>query len=230
MIEERIAELVSAHYAKEGAQLLLLSNFGVQLSKLGLWPIPGETRSLHDVVKSVATVEIIPDPDAQSFLAVVLVGDEARAHDAIERRHRLAFLRTIPRAVLLAFTVETPEDQPIYIRLEPRPGYVIGPEAAPEGHVVIESEFRLPGVDIGKLHNLSIDQIESLGSKIRLWCDNHNIDPGRFGRREASAIGTESVDRKSSSALERLYAAQPPDIAKRLAIPLDIALALSRLP
>lgn len=230
MIEKQIAEYVAAHYASPGAPVLLLSNLGFQLKEAGIWPAPGDTRSLRDAVAATPGVHIVQDPEARSFLAVVKEGDEQRAREVIDRRHRLAFLRGLPRAVILAFTLEVPKGQDIYLQLTPRASFVTGTEAVPDGFHLIDPELRMPGLDIEDLSALTLDQAGALEDRIRRWLSQHGIDPANLGSHRAGlAAQPAAASRREISGLDRLLAAQEPDVARRMTIPLDIAVALSRL-
>ncbi len=230
MIEKEIAKRVAAHYATHGAPVLLLSDLGFQLKEAGIWPASGDTRSLRDAVAATPGVHIVQDPDARSFLAVVREGDEQRAREAIDKRHRLAFLRGLPRPVILAFTLEVPQGQAMHLQLTPRPSFVTGTEAVPDGFHLIDPELRMPGLDIEDLSALTLDQAGALEDRIRRWLSQHGIDPANLGsHRTSTAVQPAAASRREISALDRLLAAQEPDVARRMTVPLDIAVTLSRL-
>ena len=211
--------------------MLLLSNLGFQLKEAGIWPAAGDTRPLRDAVAATPGLHIVQDPDARSFLAVVKEGDEQRALDAIERRHRLVFLRGLPRPVILAFTLEVPEGQAMHLQLAPRPSFVTGTEAVPDGFYPVDPELRMPGLDVEDLSTLTPDQAGALEEKVRKWFQRYGIDLGTLGAHRAGpAAQPAAAPRREVSALDRLLAAQQPDVARRMTVPIDIAVALSRLP
>lgn len=230
MIEKLIAEKVEAHYADDKAPLLLLSALGFRLKEDGIWPAAGESRPLRDIVGTTPGLRIIPDPEARSFLAVVRQGDEQRARDEIERRHRLAFLKNLPRPVLLAFTLQLPENEAVHLQLTPRASFVTGNNGAPEGFLPVDPELRMPGLNVDDLRELTQEQIEALGDTIRRWCERHGLDPAALSaHRDNPGMKSISTTKRDVSALDRLLAAQSPDVARRMTIPIDIAVALSRL-
>lgn len=233
MVEEQIADCVRAHYGREGAPLLLLSGLGTQLSKATIWPAPGDTRSLHEAVAAAPGVRIMQDPDAKPYIAVVLEGDEARATNAIAARRRLSFLRRMPRPVLLAFTVEVAEGELMQLRLTPRPSYIVGPGPLQEGHLPVEADLRIRGLDVRDLGKLEPADGDRLSANIRTWLERHRVDLGGLSsHRVPTRTEGPAADWRdgAGNALDRLFAAQEPDVARRMTVPLDIAVALSRLP
>lgn len=230
MIEDDILRLVQDHYNAPNAELLLLSDLGLYLSKANHWPSASEKRSLFEVVDATPGIGLVRDPDAKAYIAVVLSGEEPRAAAAISERRTRFFLRGLPRAFLLAFTVDMLGGQTMSVRLGPKISYSIGPAIEGES-IVVEDDLRIPGLDISNLFDLNAADVERLEVNIRAWCERHRVDPKSISRAPHKAVATAPVSTPAqSSALERLYAAQDPDVARRLSVPIDIALALSRMP
>lgn len=233
MIEDHIAKLVEAHYHPDNAEILLLSNLGERLIKEGMWPLErGDKRTLYQVAEAAPGVSIVTDPRVQAFIALVKQGDEQRARDEIERRRKLFFLRGLPSAFLRAFTVESPAGVDIWVSLTPKAFYRIAADEPDEGFYKIDGDLRVPGLDVTDLDVLSEPDRNRLESNIREWAARHEVDLKIVGRRKRVAPETPakpSVD-SATTALERLFAAQAPDVAKRMTVPIDIAMTLSRLP
>lgn len=230
MIEDDIKALVEEHYKDPDAEILLLSNIGMRLTKQGLWPPANDKRSLFDAAEDTPGVKPIRDEDARSYIAVVLEGDEQRAIKAIDARKHRFVLRSYPRALLLAFTLEIAEGQIMSLKLGPKITYQGGPTLE-EGTLRVDDDLRLPGLDIFDLPSLGDEDIEKLATNIRAWCERHHVDQSTLVRTQSRKPEPVAVPAaSSSSALERLYAAQTPEVAKKLIVPIDIALALSRLP
>ena len=232
MIEQKIQHLVSEHYRDPNNGVLMLSNLGAALSDAGDWPPSNDKRSLKQIIDAMPNIKAVPDPDARSFIAIVLRGEEARAQAAIAERYKIFFLRGLPRTVILAFTIDMAAGLAMYLRLSPRPLYQVAAETPGDDFIPVEEEFRIPGLVVERLSDLEEDAIAQLSAKIRNWCDRHSIAPETLrGRRVAPprAEGTPPTP-KTGSALERLFAAQPPELAAKMIVPMDIALALSRMP
>jgi hypothetical protein len=230
MIEDEIKALVEEHYKAPEAEILLLSNLGMKLSKAELWPPAHDKHTLYDAVAATPGVRLVRDEEAKSFIIVVLAGDEQRAVRAIEDRRKRYFLRGLPRALLLAFTLDVAAGQIMSVRLDRKISYHGGAELG-EGSVLVDDDLRLPGLDAIDITALSETDVEKLDTSIRAWCERHQIDPASLARIPVKPGATPPVATPMvSSALERLYAAQDPDVAKRLTVPIDIALALSRIP
>jgi hypothetical protein len=231
MIEDEIAAIVAEHYEPGHQRPLMLSNVGARLSKLNHWPLAtGDKRTLLEIVEAMPQVSVVIDPASKSFIAVVPAGQEQLAHDAIAARRHLYFLRGLPRALLLAFTLDLADGQQMYVQLGPRVTYVAGPDAGDPDAILVDADLRLPGLDITQLDAQAVAGAAELEDKIKQWCARHHLEPEMLARKVRPASSTRPPVAKTANALERLYAAQDPDVATRLAIPLDIALTLSRLP
>lgn len=233
MIENDIKALVDEHYGKPEPGLLMLSNVGAALSKQGKWPLPDEDeRTLTEITEATPGIVLVRDPNATSFIAVVPPGQENLADTAIARRKQLYFVRGLPRTVLLAFCLEMAPGQHMHLRLDPRASYQAGPEIAIEGFLPVDDDLRLPGLAIDDVASLESGQVEALEAKVREWCDRHGVPAEALGRKRSRPTprAPAAPAQKASSALERLYAAQSPDLADRLIVPIDIALMLSRMP
>jgi hypothetical protein len=232
MIEQKIQDLVTAHYRDPNNGVLMLSNIGARLSDENLWPTNDDNRSLKQILDEMPGITVVRDADARSFIAIVPKGEEARAHAAIEERHKLFFLRGLHRTIILAFTLDLAEGLAMYLRLTPRPVYQATSDAPDPDFILVEEEFRIPGLTFERLSDLEDDVVAQLGANIRNWCDHHSISPETLrGRRIAPPRTKETAPApKLVSALERLYAAQPPELAAKIIVPMDIALTLSRMP
>lgn len=169
MIKHAILKLVTEHYARE-EDVLLLSYLGKALKDLMLWPIEGYGRAaLHEIIDEVDGVTVIRDEDAPSFILVTLAGDEARGQAAIEDHKRRIFLRTLPRALLLAFTLDLAEGQVMSVNLDGRVFYQAGPDLT-AGHTLVDEEFRRPGLDVREIRELDAADVTDLEEKVRGWC------------------------------------------------------------
>ncbi len=90
---------------------------------------------------------------------------------------------------------------------------------------MVEPEFRRPGLRIDNPHLLPISQRRDLENLIQKWAIVHSLDVSQFSRIEDEK---ETID-TSRTALDRLMAAQEPDVAQRLILPADIALILAKM-
>ena len=233
MIEDDIAALVADYYQRPHSGVLMLSNVGALLSKVDKWPLADDdTRTLTQIVEGTPGVMLIRDPSATSFIAVVLNGDEHLAEAAIAQRKTRYFLRGLPRALILAFCLEVAPGQDMYLRLEPSVSYQAGPDAGEEGFILVDEDLRLPGLPVDDMAALGGEDVAALETNIRTWCDRHGIVAETLGKKRTRSPSAPvvPVEKRTSSALERLYAAQSHELADRLIVPIDIALMLSRLP
>ena len=239
MFESDLTTLVKSHYGEENSQLLLLSDLGILLTEKGIQQEPGDRRSLRETVEQITELNLVRDPEASAFIAVVLQGDEKRAEDVIVERRRRHFLRILPRPILLAFTLDIAEGHTMSVQLSPKVVYQGGPIVS-EGWIVVDSDLRLPGVDAHDIDSLDAGISQELETRIRSWCDRHHIEPASLVRSRSRRVkadladvttdSTKSRQARRASALERLLEAQEPEVARRLNLPIDIALFLSRMP
>lgn len=232
MLEDQIREIVEQHYQVSNSRLLLLSHLGKILSDRGLWPKAGESRTLLDTVGNVRGVSIIRDEKAEAFIAVVREGEESIAEKEIVRRHKLFFLKGLPRALILAFTIPIEDPARMFVRLAPKLQYKID-AAGGDDEIVVDSDLRVPRGDSIELDELEIKEIERLEVGIRSWADRNGIDLTTLRRNYNSVPKnnrrlTSSTKDMHSSALERLFAAQESEVSKRMVIPLDIAILLGK--
>ena len=136
-------------------------------------------------------------------------------------------LEDIARPVLLAFCIDA-RDQPVYVRRSRPFRYEVGspsPDEASE-FVYVEPEYRRPGLRIDSPQSLSMNDKLDLEARIQKWAIVHGLQMEQFSRLEQDG---KPVADSGKTALDRLLAAQAPDVAPRLMIPADIAQILARI-
>jgi len=230
--KDKLTAMVRAHYAASRAPLLL-ARLGADLDKEDTWPADRGQRSLKQLIKDCAApdLDIIWDKRSPAYIAVVTPDVREAVLAQIEERlgntPTAVRLEDIARPVLLAFCIDA-HDQSVYVRRSRPFRYEIG-DVAPEyvsEFVLVEPEYRRPGLRIDRLQSLPPSDKRDLEARIQKWAAVHGLQVEQFSR-----LGQE--DRESAdagkTALDRLLAAQPPDIAQRLLIPADIAQILTRI-
>jgi hypothetical protein len=228
-----VKEHVAAHYA--GSEVpLLLSELGKELRAEGRWPT-NETRSLAEIVEGLGPdITIVRDPETPAYVIVVPADKKHLAEQAIEQRHSQRFLANLARPVLLAFCVKTEASQAVHLRTTTPFRYHVGEPPDEPGFVCVEPEFRSLGIFVRELQSLSPGDSKRLAENITRWARSHDIAVQSLfhGTKVQSKSDNSRVPlpQKVENALARLYAAQPPGLASRMVVPLDIALYLSRLP
>lgn len=238
MIEEEIQKRVGAHYDR-GDAVLMLSDLGVELRAASLWPPEGETKSLSEFVASVPNIKVVRDTIQKAFAVVVPSDKVGLAVAAIHHRANVRILRKLPRAAVVAFCLDNAPGIDVFLRREPPIKYLLGSKPDDPAFVPIEPEYRVPGLFIGELSSLEPHLAEELTAKIKAWGEAHRISiedlfahEQKTERQETtqSSVKRQAFPPLGSSALERLLAAQTPEVAAQLSLPIDIALALSRMP
>lgn len=179
MSDSQIADAIYAalnhHYRNPHVGLLLLSDIGANLTALKIWPSLTESRRLKEVVEDLEGISLRCDG---GFVGVVPDGFEPRADQVIEKRRRLAFLRSLPKAILLAFTTITTERQVIGIGIGTRgklfyeAGAILG-----MGVRMVDDDLRIPGMEVSDLTLQKPDVLGLLYQNIHKWCARHCIDP-----------------------------------------------------
>ena len=232
--QERIKTIVRAHYAKNRAPLLL-AHLGAEIEKKDAWPSDRSGRSLKQLIKECAgpDLQLVWDKRYPAYIAVVTPEVRSDVETQIAERHGNSEvvpvrLEDIARPVLLAFCVDV-HNETVYIRRSRPFRYEIGtlsPDRASE-YIIVEPEYRRAGLRVDRLQLLALSDRRDLEACIQKWAAVHGLQVEQFSRlnqdeKEAPDAG--------KTALDRLLAAQPQDVAQRLLIPADIAQILTRIP
>jgi hypothetical protein len=230
--KEKVTAMVQAHYAAHRTPLLL-AHLGTDIDKADAWPLDRGQRSLKQLIRDYAApaVDIVWDKRSPAYIAAVTPDVRDAVLTQIEERlgneATAVRLEDIARPVLLAFCIDV-HDQPVYVRRSRPFRYEIGnisPDQASE-FVHVEPEYRRAGLRIDRLQSLSSSDKLDLEGRIQKWALVHGLPMEQFSRLDQD--GKEVAD-SGKTALDRLLAAQPSDIAQRLMIPADIAQILARL-
>jgi|GEM_PF-1535805 len=231
--QEKVKGMVRTHYAATRAPLLL-AHLGSAIEKEQAWPDDRGQRSLKQLITDTCGLDLQIVFDKRSPAYVAVVTPEVRAEVVAKISERLGEkdntpvrLEDLARPILLAFCVNV-QNQPVYIRRTRPFRYEVGsiPSDRATEYVVVEPEYRLPGLRIDHPHLLSLSERRNLEGLIQKWALVHNLEIEQFSRLEQD---DKEVFDTGKTALDRLLAAQPPDVAQRLLIPADIAQILSRI-
>lgn len=230
---ERILARVRTHYDANRSPLLL-AHLGLEIEKNDEWPVDRDGRNLRKLIVDTCDpdLQIVRDPRSPAYIAVVTPAVRADVEAQITKRpgHDAVVpvrLEDIAKPVLLAFCVSAP-NQPVYVTRTKSFRYEVGnmPPERVGDHILVDPEYRRPGLRIDHPHLLSQSDKKDLESRIQRWATVHGVQVEQFSRLEpAEAEPTDG----GKSALDRLLAAQSPDVAQRLMIPADIAQILSRI-
>ena len=231
--QQRIKDRVRAHYAANRTPLLL-SHLGVEIERNDEWPDDRGQRSLKQLIMETCApdLDIVRDRRSPAYIAVVTPDVRAAVEAQIAERFAEGAvvpvrLEELAKPVLLAFCVNV-QDQPVYIKRTKPFRYEVGiipPERATD-YLLVEPEYRRPGLRIDHPHLLGLNDRKDLESRIQRWAAVHGIQVEQFSRIDQEE---KEVAEAGRTALDRLLAAQPPEVAQRLMIPADIAQILSRM-
>jgi hypothetical protein len=225
--------MVRAHYAATRTPMLL-AHLGSVIEKEQAWPSDRGQRSLKQLIADTCSpdLQVVFDKRSPAYVAVVTPDVRADVEAQIasrlgNRETVLVRLEDLARPVLLAFCVNV-QNEPVYIRRIRPFRYEVGSiplERATE-YVVVEPEYRRPGLRIEHPHLLPLNDRRDLESLIQKWAAVHGLEIEQFSRLEQDE---REAPESGKTALDRLLAAQPSDVAPRLLIPADIAQILSRI-
>jgi hypothetical protein len=231
--QEKIKAKVQAHYAATRAPLLL-SNLGAEIEKEDAWPTDRRGRNLKQLILDTCAhdLEIVRDKRSPAYIAVVTPDVRADVEALIAQRlgeNDVAPVRLeeVVKPVLLAFCINV-ENQPVYVKRTRPFRYEVGgvPAERASDYIIVEPEYRRPGLRIDHPQLLAHNDRKDLENRIQRWATVHGVQMEQFSRldqeeKEASEGGR--------TALDRLLASQPPDVAQRMMIPADIAQILTRI-
>lgn len=231
--QQKIKDKVRAHYAANRTPLLL-AHLGAEIEKGDEWPTDRGQRSLKNLITETCApdLQIVRDRRSPAYIAVVT--PEVRADVEAQIAERFADkdpasvrLEEIVKPVLLAFCVNV-QNQPVYVKRTRPFRYEVGaipPERAAD-YILVEPEYRRPGLRIDHPHPLPLSDRKDLESLIQKWAAVHGVQVEQFSSIDQHEKEPSEAGR---TALDRLLTAQPPDVAKRIMIPADIAQILSRI-
>lgn len=230
---EKTIGRVRDHYETNRTPLLL-AHLGLEIEKNDEWPADRGGRTLTKLIVDICSpdLQIVRDLRSPAYVAVVTPGVlsdvEAQIAERSARREFVPLrLEDIAKPVLLAFCVSV-QNKPVYVKRTKPFRYEVGdiPCERVSDYILVEPEYRRPGLRIDHPHLLSHSERKDLEGVIQKWAAVHGVQIEQFSKlepeEEASTVG-------GRSALDRLLAAQPPDVAQRLMIPTDIAQILSRI-
>ncbi len=231
--QQKIKDMVRAHYAANHTPLLL-AHLGAEIEKNDEWPKDRGQRNLKQLITETCApdLQVIRARRSPAYIAVVTpdVREDVEAQIAErfpEEDAGPVRLEEIVKPVLLAFCVNA-QSQPVYIKRTKPFRYEVGsipPDRATD-YVLVEPEFRRPGLRIDNPHLLPLNDRKDLESLIQKWAAVHAIQIEQFSRIDRDENGLLEAGR---TALDRLLGAQSPDVAQRMMIPADIAQILSRI-
>ena len=231
--QNKVKAIVRAHYA-ETRTPMLLANLGSAIEKEDAWPSDKGQRSLKQLLTDTCApdLQVVFDRRSPAYIAVVTpdvrADVEAQIASRFGEKERVSVrLEDMARPVLLAFCVNV-QNQPVYIRRIQPFRYEIGsiPAESASEYVLVEPEYRRPGLRVDRPHLLPLSDRRDLEGLIRNWAAVHGLEIEQFYRLEQ---GETEATESGKTALDRLLAAQPSDVAQRLLIPADIAQILSRI-
>jgi hypothetical protein len=225
--------MVRSHYAATHAPMLL-AHLGSAIEKERAWPSDRGQRSLKQLITDTCgpDLQVIFDKRSPAYVAVVTPDVRADVEAQIasrlgDKETVLVRLEDLARPVLLAFCVDV-QNQPVYIRRIRPFRYEVGsiPAERATEYVVVEPEYRRPGLRIEHPHLLPLSDRRDLEGLIQKWAVVHGLEIEQFSRLEQDE---KEPPASGKTALDRLLAAQPSDVAQRLLVPADIAQILSRI-
>jgi hypothetical protein len=231
--QQKIKDKVRAHYAANRTPLLL-AHLGAEIEKHDEWPTDRGQRNLKQLITDTCAsdLQIVRDRRSPAYIAVVTPEVRADVEAQIAERSTdkdpvPVRLEEIVKPVLLAFCVNV-QNQSVYIKRTRPFRYEVGdipPDRATD-YILVEPEYRRPGLRIDHPRLLPLSDRKDLESLIQKWAAVHGVQMEQFSRIDQDE---KEPWEAGHTALDRLLTAQPPDVARRMMIPADIAQILSRI-
>jgi hypothetical protein len=231
--QQKIKDKVRTHYAATRTPLLL-AHLGAEIEKHDEWPNDRGQRNLKELITETCAPDLQIVRNRRSLAYIAVVTPEVRADVEAQIAERFADKDSVPvrleeivKPVLLAFCVNV-QNQPVYIKRTRPFRYEVGsipPDRATD-YILVEPEYRRPGLRVDHPGLLPLSDRRDLESLIQKWAAVHGVEVEQFSRIDQDEKEPSEAGR---TALDRLLTAQPPDVAKRMMIPADIAQILSRI-
>ena len=234
--DQLVVEEVRRHY-RESQTPYYLAELGVFFRKNNI-DVPSGVR-FKDYLKSrfVDHLSVIQDSEVPAKIAVATpeVQDDVRQQLA-DRLTDASLgatidLERLPFSLISAFCARRTSGSQVYFRTVRPFRYVVGSTAPDNTYVLIDEGFRPSHLEGSFFQNLSAEDKRSIYESIEKWAIAKNIDLRTiYFDTKSGSFGQESlVSTTSSNALQRLVAAQVPELRRKITIPGDIAVALMRL-
>jgi hypothetical protein len=212
-----LIDVVRAHYA-ESADPLYLSRLGQSLGEKRQ-ALVAQFGRLADAISAAgpANLDIVGrDQPGRATVVTPEVRDAISKKIAQGEPAGGAAFEALPMPLRIAFCLKADPGQQVAVRTSAPIKYIrLGEEEAlPSGFVPIEAKYRAPGLHLVTASNADK---ERLWRAFLSWAEEHRLDPELLNKRPAP-----------TNALERLLAAQSPDVVARMNLPADIVAILLR--
>jgi hypothetical protein len=170
----------------------------------------------------------ITTPETKEQVTAQIVGKSQAALGISEVDHR-----RLPFALLAAFCKPLTEGKRLFFRTaQPFRYHADFERPADPTYIEIDPDFLIPSLWGKDAKSLSEEERVEINRKIGEWSRNKSINLQSLyvkqGDRDLAPRGQRTLS--SDNALQRLIAAQDPELRDRIRIPLDIADALMRIP
>ncbi len=196
-----------------------------------LWPVEGEARSLKEWLQTLAPdLTVVQDEQSPARVAIVTPAKAAIVEETLLQLRTTQLVQALARPVLLAFCIRGNEEQPVFLTRRPPFRFTLVEPADAQSYFVIPPEFRLPGLHLRAAAQMPSNEIAALGTTIERWAAERGVDLSALTKAAAEAERGpgEEPTAGTLSALDRLIAAQRPNLRSDLVVPADIAALLSR--
>lgn len=231
--DDRLVSLVAAHYAHPPLAPLLLSQLGIQARAAGIVDGGQGSGQLTTLIRNIGLnrlVIVCPGEDkARSAVALPSNANEVKqllGNVSVYNAEAQRFIG-LPRALQVAFCVRTDPGEAVSVttslpfryekfKANMQPG---------SGHVVIDEEFRKPGL---RLQDASNEKKAALWQCFQRWAESKEISTEPFLQVRPVAEVRHGIADSHPTAFSRLLQAQSIEIRGKLVFPADIVEILLR--
>lgn len=178
---------------------------------------------LGEELEMIEGLTLARDPERPQRIAVcreedkddverVIRGESVPASEVVPQWYKRIYY-----SIIAAFTVETADNEDVYIKNAKPYKYLRLPKGGEGGNdnILIPSSLRRPGADYKE------DGV--LYSNIQQWAQQNGIPFDALLRPSAKVVTAGDFDSEAANALSRLIALQQRDVRDKLLIPADIA-------
>ncbi|MES9996509.1 hypothetical protein [Desulfovibrio aminophilus] len=211
-----LCQEVSKTLAEQTRGWIFLSSLGLRLRQSGYtWE-----GKLVSILERCDQIALIKDPLVKERILVCPIENKEKCEAQIGSKDAHRELAALPRALVLAFTIQVQQGQHVFVTLGDSVRYEIAQSASSDQQIMISDEYRDTSLPAYKLTELNSDQAKSLLNSITRWAKSNSINLEDLNWKSRSL---QKQSAPGQNALSRLLLAIPRDLRSQINIPADIA-------
>ena len=227
-IERRYAERSHPYYLAELGQFFRSQGIAIPAGK-----------RFKDFLSEIfqGRLVVVQDPNVPAKIAIALLHNREQVQQQLTEPflsapgHSPIEVNRLPFSLIAAFCKKPDSGNRVYYRTVHPCRYAVGSLAPNDSYVEIDEQFRQSIPEGTSVHELSSEVKQEIYHRISEWAAAQNINLETMYVGERGRLQSSGSNRMIpiSNALQRLIAAQEPELRKRIQVPGDIVLALMSL-